>query len=1027
MASTIVQPPVANVAPITDPVYAYQSDNGFFSAEFASTIGTADAVKFSTNGYMFAWKPDNVIYVDSAGNMDVIFGVNAGASAQVYKNRVSYVGTSQLTTDIFDCNANELKHTIQMVAPPRIPASYVGTPTQMASGGTISYDSTLDVWANGVKQTTDFEATGDIGFQDADGKLVYKLPMITVEDADGNTTTGTYKVTFNADGTISFYGMVPWAWLQTAVYPVVIDPTVVGSTGYYVQCASSVGGNGRNMVVDGSGNIYTSVDNGNANGGHAYVYKSADGGTTWSLVYTANIASGTNHITSHDMTIDSNGYIYLFVSESGGIVTCYYSANAGVGWNSVVILAAQTYASSGVCTTSDNVGNVYLAYENNTQNKYAIIKSGSTIVASGNIGTSFQTSNGGKGITIEYLTQGYALVVICAGGSGTNWYTAKITATTTGTVTLNSLGTGGTSFQAASITQDSVGTVWMWAVNSGNQLAYLTSTDGGTTWSSTTLVAINTTTTYAIKTGFFNGNIYVFWYANNAGGFADLYYMYGPTNSNWTNITKTDIQPGTQNVSGNTGMSVCWRNYNLNTNNKIYVASDDGSNGVYSQVFVLNNPPNAPTLTAHANFDATVAQTLAWTFSDPDTGNTQSSYQLQIVDTSNSSVVIDTGKVASTTNSYSLAANALSNAKNYQWRVQTWDNSGAQGPYSAYSTFSTAAAPTVTLTTPTSGATVSISSLTAQFSYSDPASNAQQSYQVQLLDSADGTVLSDSGTINGTNNQYTIQYALANSTTYHVKARATNSQGITSAWADNSFSTSFTTPATPTIAVTPSNANANIQIAITNPAPIGSQPAVSYNDVYRRNTGTTTWTRIATNVANNGTYTDYATASGQGYDYKATSYGNNGTQIDSNIVTNQSISLTYTGLWLHDVNNPSGTVMNLQYYNASNQSADGSVPLNRTWTPSATSMQFAGRNRPVIEFGEQDTFELAYQYVTMLLEDGQWPILEALIRVNKSTLCFRDGRGTCIFGCVMGYKATDLIFGYMVDLTLEQTSYSISV
>ncbi|MCL6454375.1 MAG: hypothetical protein K6T78_12255 [Alicyclobacillus sp.] len=441
----------------------------------------------------------------------------------------------------------------------------------------------------------------------------------------------------------------------------------------------------------------------------------------------------------------------------------------------------------------------------------------------------------------------------------------------------------------------------------------------------------------------------------------------------------------------------------------------------------VDSPPNAPILVSQPNFDATTAQTLTWQFSDPDAGDSQSAYQLQILDTAAGTNVVDTGKVASTASSYALAANTLTNGKQYQWRVTTWDSSGEQGPWSSYSTFTCAAAPTVTLTTPSSGGSVSTSSITAQWSYSDPASNAQQSFQVQLLASDDATVLWDSGTVNGTGNQMTVQYTLANTTTYHLRVRATSSKGITSAWADNSFTTSFTPPAQAGVTVYANSGSARVEITINNPTPSGTQPTVSYNDLYRRNSGTSSWTRIATQLPPSVTYNDYATASGQAYDYKVTSYGSNGTQIDSTVVSTSGITLSTTGLWVHDVQDPEGTIINLRYYNASNQTTDGSVPQSRQWTPTATSLQFAGRNRPVIEFGEQETFSLTYAQIVMLATDEQWPVLEQLIRVNKSTLCFRDGRGTCIFGCVLGYQETDLVFGNMVDLTLQQTAYSLSV
>lgn len=66
------------------------------------------------------------------------------------------------------------------------------------------------------------------------------------------------------------------------------------------------------------------------------------------------------------------------------------------------------------------------------------------------------------------------------------------------------------------------------------------------------------------------------------------------------------------------------------------------------QVDAFNQSPTAPTLAAKANFDATATATFAWTFNDPNTGDTQSSYQVDI-NTSAGVDVYDTGKLGTIT------------------------------------------------------------------------------------------------------------------------------------------------------------------------------------------------------------------------------------------------------------------------------------------------------------------------------------------------------------------------------------------
>ena len=98
-----------------------------------------------------------------------------------------------------------------------------------------------------------------------------------------------------------------------------------------------------------------------------------------------------------------------------------------------------------------------------------------------------------------------------------------------------------------------------------------------------------------------------------------------------------------------------------------------------------NNPPNAPTLDSpaeNARFDPSESVTFTWTFSDPDSGDSQSAFQLQLDDNSDfSSPIIDTGKVTST---YSSTTQTLpSTVGLYYWRVKTWDSSDAEGAWSS--------------------------------------------------------------------------------------------------------------------------------------------------------------------------------------------------------------------------------------------------------------------------------------------------------------------------------------------------------
>jgi len=101
-----------------------------------------------------------------------------------------------------------------------------------------------------------------------------------------------------------------------------------------------------------------------------------------------------------------------------------------------------------------------------------------------------------------------------------------------------------------------------------------------------------------------------------------------------------------------------------------------------------NNPPNAPTsplCDGEANF--------SWSFSDPDGGDSQGAYQILVASTpgklaSNNGDIWDSGRVDGSA-SQAACGTALDTGRTYYWKLKTWDNNGAEGPYCSQQQFTT--------------------------------------------------------------------------------------------------------------------------------------------------------------------------------------------------------------------------------------------------------------------------------------------------------------------------------------------------
>jgi hypothetical protein len=104
---------------------------------------------------------------------------------------------------------------------------------------------------------------------------------------------------------------------------------------------------------------------------------------------------------------------------------------------------------------------------------------------------------------------------------------------------------------------------------------------------------------------------------------------------------------------------------------------------VWGSEEVQNNSPYAPTLSSPAagyRFNPSSSVTFSWTFSDPNAGDYQTTYQFQLDNDSDfSSPIIDSNKVSSA--SQQTIQTLPSTVGLYYWRVKTWDSKDADGPY----------------------------------------------------------------------------------------------------------------------------------------------------------------------------------------------------------------------------------------------------------------------------------------------------------------------------------------------------------
>ncbi|MFD2614213.1 DNRLRE domain-containing protein [Paenibacillus gansuensis] len=222
--------------------------------------------------------------------------------------------------------------------------------------------------------------------------------------------------------------------------------------------------------------------------------------------------------------------------------------------------------------------------------------------------------------------------------------------------------------------------------------------------------------------------------------------------ANWTDIIALTN-------AGQTQLSYDFSSKANSNNNLIRVRAFDGvqfgpwdqSNSVFT--IAHNQAPNIPTYISPGSANPTTPTIISlnpvlnWTFTDPDAGNTQSAYQIQIKN--GSTVIHDSGWVTSSANSYTVPGSVLTRGTTYNWTVRTKDNAGAISGFMAPYYFKINNLPAASISSYTDGQQLSDNILTFNWVYSDSNSQTQNKYQILGTQNNWNTIAYNSGILNG--------------------------------------------------------------------------------------------------------------------------------------------------------------------------------------------------------------------------------------------------------------------------------------
>lgn len=172
------------------------------------------------------------------------------------------------------------------------------------------------------------------------------------------------------------------------------------------------------------------------------------------------------------------------------------------------------------------------------------------------------------------------------------------------------------------------------------------------------------------------------------------------------------------------------------------VVSDLGqvSNWSPTTTFTVLHKPSAlplnPPVASLTSFNASGIQ-FSWRFNDTEPTDAQTAYQLIVIRTDTGATVFDSTKITSSTSSTTVTLSSSLRDVPLQWSVSLWDTDNVQGPFSNPTAFMIGDGPSVRVTAPTDGSTVSTAAPTVTWATTTSGTRAQRAFRVSIIDADD--------------------------------------------------------------------------------------------------------------------------------------------------------------------------------------------------------------------------------------------------------------------------------------------------
>lgn len=516
--------------------------------------------------------------------------------------------------------------------------------------------------------------------------------------------------------------------------------------------------------------------------------------------YWANCTNGTS-ITCTIQTFDGSGNLVTSSSSTAIIRNISAGSNAGsytgYGYNTTNASATSngsTYAAAGQVGSSVARLTMYLTYTGSPYDQAP--NTPSNLSPTGTITTLTPTFSGSFSdpTSGDYLSQ-YEIVVnsSTSGGGTTLWDSGNVSASSTERNNAAfSRAYGGSAL--------AWGTSYGWRARVANQNGLWSAWSGWQTLTTTqapNAPSITDPGANAIVTS--TTPPFTFTYSSPSSvAQASYTYSLAPASGGATFYTSTV----TSSVASGTAVTGSVASGAGLTHGQSYILSISSTDANTAQgpsasvTFTVSaTPVAAPTSPVGGATENSQTPTLAWSYTSS-AGYQEASYQVQVINSSTSATIWDSGQTTGSVTSVALpGANSIAWNTHCQWRVQVWDSTGIASGWSAYAAFYVVNSPTVNVTSPANSSTIATNTPTITWTYTaNSGGYAQASVSITLADQYGNTLATY--TQNGTGTSYTLPAGLLlNTYSYQLTVQATDTNSDVGTSGVITFTVSYPAPA----------------------------------------------------------------------------------------------------------------------------------------------------------------------------------------------------------------------------------------